>query len=187
MDLFLSQNRIDDSLAILQTCHDLDPYNEQISQWIDQLTHSKNSPPPDMIQQAFAQVQRAIAANKTNDAQQILQQLLAYQGNNPAVLMGVADAYVHMNDMARSEQVIIKMTEITPNSSEPWYNLGVIQAHRGETAQAIASLTKSLALNHEERAKNPSMVNLREHLFEDPTFSELRQRPEFQAAFGTKP
>jgi len=31
------------------------------------------------------------------------------------------------------------------------------------------------------------MINLREHLFQDQNFAQLRQTPEFNAAIGTKP
>jgi Flp pilus assembly protein TadD len=185
--MLVNQNRTDEALMILRTSHKLDPYNEQINQWIEQLSRGQTAKPADMLQQAFGQVQRAIAAHQTNAAEQMLQQLVALQGNNPNVLMGVAASYVQMNDLARSEEAIVKLTEVTPNSSGAWYNLGIIQAHRGEISQAIASAKKSLALNAEERARDPSAVNLRQHLFEDAPFAELRRRPEFQAAFGTKP
>ena len=43
MDLLLSQPtpRIDDAILLLETCHKLDPYNGQITDWIDQLKRSK--------------------------------------------------------------------------------------------------------------------------------------------------
>ncbi len=39
-----SPSRIDDAISILQTCHDLDPGNEQVTQWIDHLKQRQRLP-----------------------------------------------------------------------------------------------------------------------------------------------
>ena len=190
MDLLLQPKpRLTTPLPILETCHKLDPYNGQISDWIDQLTRSKSGAisGSDQLKQAFGQIQRAIADHQTNAAAQMLEQLLGMGGADPNVLMGVASAYLQLGDLARSEQVVQRLTQALPASSEPLYNLAVIQAARGKVAQAVASLQKSLALNAVEIAKDPKTINLRQHLFQDPTFTGLRQTPEFQKAFGAKP
>ena len=41
MDFLLTANRVDDALRILETCHKLDPYNDQVNGWIDQLKKAK--------------------------------------------------------------------------------------------------------------------------------------------------
>jgi Flp pilus assembly protein TadD len=99
----------------------------------------------------------------------------------------VADMYLRIGNFARSEEAIKRLAQMAPNSSEPWYNLAVVQAHRGETAEAVASLKKALELNPAEIKQNPQMVNLREHLYQDTSFIMLRQTPEFKAAFPSKP
>ena len=43
MNLLLNANRIDDALVVLKTCHKLDPYNDQINDWIDQLERNKTT------------------------------------------------------------------------------------------------------------------------------------------------
>jgi Flp pilus assembly protein TadD len=220
MDLLLTQNRIDDAIVILQTCHKLDPYNGQISDWIDQLSRSKSSAPADQVRAAFSQVQRAIDGGQTNSALQILDTVVNFGGNDPATLLGAADMYLRLGssksvqlldrllsnpnddpnvlmelanrylrvgDMVKSEQAVQRLAAAMPNNSEPLYNLAVIQSHRGEIAQAVASLKKCLTLNAAEIAKNPKMFDLRQHLFQDPNFAQLRQTPEFTAAIGTKP
>jgi Tfp pilus assembly protein PilF len=79
------------------------------------------------------------------------------------------------------------LTQVAPTSSEPWYNLALVQANRGENVQAVASLKKAMEFNPEEIRQNPQAVNLREHLYQDPGFAHLRQTPEFKAAFPAKP
>ena len=101
--------------------------------------------------------------------------------------MELANRFLRAGDLAKSEQAVQKLTAAVPNSAEPLYNLAVIQAHRGEIAESIASLQKCLTLNAAEIVTNPKAINLRQHLFEDQNFAPLRQTPEFIAAFGTKP
>jgi tetratricopeptide (TPR) repeat protein len=187
MDLLLNANRIDDALLILKTCHKLDPYNDQINSWIDQLERGKNSAGADQIKQFLAQIQHAIETRQTNIAGQMLDQLLRYPGADPNTLMNVADLYLRIGDFAKSEEAIKRLTQMAPASSELWYNLAIVQAHRGETAQAVVSLRKALDLNPAEIKQNPHMINLREHLYQDPSFAPLRQTPEFKAAFPAKP
>jgi thioredoxin-like negative regulator of GroEL len=189
MDLLLNAGRIDDALLILKTCHKLDPYNDQINSWIEQLERNKNAAGGggDQIKQFFAQIQRAFEARQTNAAAQMLDQLLHYPAVDPNTMMGVADMYLRIGDVAKSEEAIKRLTQMAPASSEPWYNLAVVQSHQGETAQAVVSLKKAVELNSREIKQNPHMINLREHLYQDLNFAPLRQTPEFKAAFPAKP
>jgi tetratricopeptide (TPR) repeat protein len=220
MDLLLTQNRIEDAVAILQTCHKLDPYNGQISDWIDQLSRSKPNSANDQIRAAFTRIQQAIEGGQTNAALQMLDTLVSFAGSDPSTLLGASDMYLRLGsgkgvalldrvlgasnndpgvlmelanrylrtrDMAKSEMAVQKLAAAMPTSSEPLYNLAVIQANRGEITQAIASLQKCFTLNAAEIAKNPKVINLREHVFQDQNFAQLRQTPEFITAIGTKP
>ncbi|HEY3860530.1 MAG TPA: DUF2723 domain-containing protein [Verrucomicrobiae bacterium] len=190
MDLLLSQTqpRIDDAILILETCHKLDPYNEQITQWIEQLKKSKTSSPVgDQIKQAVNQMQQDMVAGQTNAAEEILNQLLSFSGTDPATLMTVADAYLRLHNLAKSEEAVQRLAGYMPNRSDSWYNLATIQAVRGENPAALASLKKSLDLNAKEMAKDPKAANLRQHVFQDASFAPLRQTPEFKAALGDKP
>jgi Flp pilus assembly protein TadD len=187
MDLLLAANRIDDALMVLKTCHSLDPYNDQINGWIDQLEHSKTSGASDQINRFLGQVQSAIDARQTNAASQMLEQLLNFQGADPATMMKVADLYLRIGDAAKSEEAIKRIVQMSPDSSEPWYNLAAVQAHQGQIAEAVVSMKKALELNGAEIKQNPQMINLREHLYQDPNFGALRQTPQFKAAFPNQP
>jgi tetratricopeptide (TPR) repeat protein len=120
-------------------------------------------------------------------ALQALQQLLAAAGSDPNALMQATGAYLKLGDLEKSEAALQKLAQVLPSSSESLYNLAVIQTARGKISEAIASLQKSLVVNARELAKNPKAMNLRQHLFEDPPFAGLRQTPQFQSAFGSKP
>jgi tetratricopeptide (TPR) repeat protein len=189
MDLLIASNRIDDGLLILTTCQKLDPYNDQFNGWIDQLQRNRNTTGAagEQLRQLFAQIQRAIEAGQTNYAREALDQLLHNPSVDPNALMGVADLYLRLGDLGRSEEAIRKLTRMIPTIAEPWYNLAVVQASRGESAQAVASLKKAFELNRAEMKMNPRGINLRQHVYEDPNFTALRETPEFKAAFPAKP
>jgi len=183
MNQLLNSNRIDDVLLILKTCHKLDPYNGQIDDWINRFEHSKT----DQISQIFAQVERAINAKQNGTAKQMLDQLLNFPTADPNFMVTVATLYLRIGDVAKSEEAFLKLVQLAPNSSEGWYNLALVQANRGETAQAVASLKKVVVLNPAEVKQNPKAINLSERLYQDPSLARLRQTPEFKAAFPGKP
>jgi tetratricopeptide (TPR) repeat protein len=189
MSLLLAVNRIDDALLILKTCHKLDPYNGQINDWIGQLERSKNpsNDNGEKIKQFFGQIQRAIDTKQTNAAAQMLDQLLHYPQVDSSMMLAVGAMYLRIGDLAKGGEAFQRLTQMTPGSSEAWYNLAVVQANRGETAAAVASLKKAIDLNTGEVRQNSKLINLREHLYQDPGFAGLRQTPEFKAVFPAKP
>jgi tetratricopeptide (TPR) repeat protein len=187
MDLLLNANRIDDALAVLKTCHKLDPYNDQINNWIDQLERSKTTAGGDQISQYLTQIQRAIDGKQNGPAAQMLDQLLAFPTIDPNSLMRVASMYLAIGDITKSEEAIKKLIPMVPTASEPWYNLAAIQANQGDSKSAVISLKKALDLNVAELKANPKMINLREHLYQNPAFAALRQTPDFKAAFPSVP
>lgn len=186
MNLLLGGNHIDDAILVLKTCHSLDPFNDQINGLIEQLERGK-SQQGQQTGQFFMQIQRAMAENKTNEAAQMLEQLSHVPVNDPNVLLGMGAMYLRFGNLKGAEDVFQKLVEMVPNSSEPWYNLAIVQANRGEITQAIASLKKVFAINPGELKQNPKALNLQEHLYQDPGMAGLRQTPEFKAAFGDKP
>jgi hypothetical protein len=182
MNLLLSENRIDDALLILHTCQKLDPYNGTITDWIGQLERGKT----DQLSGYFAQIQRAIDAKDINSAEQMLGQLMNFPTSDPNLVVSVAALYLRIGDLTHSEEAFKKLVAMAP-TSEAYYNLALVEANRGENADAVASLKKSFELNPDERKTHPEMVDLRAHFDKDPGFAGLRQTPEFKAAFPVKP
>ncbi len=185
LNQLLSTGRVDDALLVLQTCHSLDPYNEQINDTMRRLEQSKTggTSPADQLRQFLAQAERAVEAKQTNTAEQMLDQLLNYPGADPGLLIELANAYLRLGDYAKSETAVKKLTEAAPTSSEAWYNLAIIQAHRNENADAVVSLRRALAVNPAELQGNPKMINLGEYYTKDANLAGLRQTAEFKAAF----
>ncbi len=183
MNLLLSANRIEDALLVLKTCQKLDPYNGTITDWISQLEHNSQN----NVHAYFGQIQRAIDAKQTNAASQMLDQLLNYPQMDPNMMVGVAALYLRIGNLPKAEIAFQKLADMTPGSSEAWYNLALVQANQGKIPQSIASLKKALQINPEERKQRPEIIDLRQHLKTDAGFNTLRQTPEFKAAFPPKP
>jgi len=187
MQLLLTRNRIDDALAVLKTCHSLDPFNGQITDWISNLEHSKGSSSSNVtVQQYLEQLQQRLAAHDTNTAVRMLDQLLHLPQLDAGTLVQIANLYLRLGDMAHSEEAVQKLTEIAPDSAEAWYNLAIIQGARGKTPDAVHDLQKAVALNEAERKTNSGAPNLRDHLFSDQNMAFLRQTPDFKAVFPNK-
>ena len=179
--------RVDDAIAVLKTCHSLDPYNGQITDWISNLESSKQRGGNGgvTVQQFLDEVQKQVSAKNTNGADQMLEQLLHMPNADAATLVRVADLYLKIGDLPKSEEAITRLTQVAPNSSEAWYNLAIIQGALGKTADAVQDLQKAVSYNDAERAQSPGIQNIREHLMSDPNLGYLRQTPEFRAAFAT--
>jgi Flp pilus assembly protein TadD len=139
------------------------------------------------VSQVLDQIEHAIASKQTATAMQMLDQVLEAPGVDPNSMMRIANIYLQSGNFPKSEEAIKKLAQMVPNSSEPWYNLAVIQSHEGKTADAIASLKKVWELNPEEIKQNKQMIDLRAHFYQDPNFAQLRATPEFKAAFPAKP
>ena len=183
MDLLLGANRIDDALLVLKTCHKLDPYNGQINDWIDQLEHSKNSAEASRSANSWPRFNAPSTPNKPA-ARQMLDQASALSGGRSEHDAAARPAmYLRIGEMDKTEEAFQRVIQLAPESSEPWYNLALVQANRGETAEAVASLKKVFALNAAEIKQDPKALNLVEHLYQDPGFGRLRQTPNSRPRF----
>jgi tetratricopeptide (TPR) repeat protein len=177
--------RIDDAISVLKTCHALDPYNGQISEWITSLQNSKQSGGNGRftVQQFVEQIEQKVNAKNTNEAVQMIDQILHQPQIDPSALIQVANIALRLGDLDRSEEAVVRLTQVAPTSYEAWFNLAVIQGYRGKTADAVQDLQKAITLNDAERAKNPSAQNLHDQVMNSPMLAPLRQTAEFKAAF----
>jgi tetratricopeptide (TPR) repeat protein len=188
MNLLVTLGRIDDAILILQTCQKLDPYNGQIVELISELKRIKSGgSASDQINGIFKLIQEDMAQHRTNEAEKMLDQLLAFAGADVNTMMGVAQEYAMLQNFPKSEQAIKRITQLAPDHPDGWYNLAIIQFAQGETSNMLASLKTALDLNAKELAKNPKAPDYRKILFQDSNMAGVRQTPEFKAAFGDKP
>lgn len=183
VNLLLSMQRIDDAIAIVKTCQKLDPDNPSIDGLLGQVEKMKTDmtgqPGASPANAVFSEVGRLIQANQTNEAMQLLDQLVASPNVDAPSLMRAAQAYVQFAQIPRAENVMVKMAALTPDNAETWYNLGGLQAAQGKLI-ATQALQKSFEINAAKRKQDPKTMDLKEHARTDQNLAPIRATPEFQ-------
>ena len=114
---------------------------------------------------------------------QLLNQLLANPATDATTLMSVAQAYIQLGLAAGAEAAVQKLTVLTPDNPETWYNLGGLQAAQGKMI-ATQALQKAFALSDQRRKTDPKTTDLRVHAKTDPNLEPIRKTPEFQKLVG---
>ncbi len=188
VNLLLSMQRIDDAILIVQTCKKLDPYNPQIDNLLAQVEAMKKqasgqtTPPAGRsaeAQAAFNEAMRLAQNKQTNEAAKILDQILLDPKADSGVFMQVAQGFVQLGMYARAEGVVQKLSSMTPDNPESWYNLGGLQAAQGKIS-ATQALQKAFDLSALRLKKDPKAVDLKAHAKSDPNLSLIRETPEFK-------
>ncbi len=186
VNLLLSMQRIDDAILVVQTCKKLDPYNSSIDNLLAQVEAMKkqaSAPPPSgrvaETQAAFNQVLQLTQTKQTNEAVAILDKLLADPKSDTTVFMGVAQGFVQLGLFARAESAVQKLTSMTPDNPEAWYNLGGLQAAQGKIV-ATQALQKAFALSALRLKKDPKGMDLKNLAKTDANLNPIRETPEFK-------
>jgi len=159
--------------------------NPSLQSLVDQLEKTPAQPSTVSLDVVFNQIAAAIKANQTNQAVDLLEQVLHSPQANGPILTQVAQYYAEMRNLAKAEEAMAQATKVEPNASQSWFNLAVVQAFQGRAADASASLKKAFAVNAQERAVQPLMMDVRENARTNPFFNAIRQSPEFREAMGT--
>src|SRR6185437_1972466 len=197
VQLLVNMRRVGDALLIAQTAQKLDPDNPQFAGLIDNL--KSVGARSEAISQQTAELEKDIATLeadiKTHPtdltkqfqlAEKLFQSGQSDRGfttldailNNPNAdlqnVMEVASAYQQLNQPAKLEAALEKLTRLAPESREAWYDLAASQASLGQNTQALESLKKTLEYNDQRLAQNPKTNDLRMNLATDPRFARLR-------------
>jgi thioredoxin-like negative regulator of GroEL len=111
---------------------------------------------------------------------EILDQILANPQAGKNELMFVAQAANQLNQLAKVEKALERLTSINPNNPEAWFDLAGVQAMMNLQTQAVASLGESLRQNAQRRSKDSNSPNLYTNAVVDEKFNAVRLLPEFQ-------
>ncbi|MEP6664744.1 MAG: DUF2723 domain-containing protein, partial [Verrucomicrobiota bacterium] len=180
VNLLMQMQRWDDALAIAQTCEKLDKENGAIKGLVLQVQGFK-----DKAQSPLAEAFHLMQNNQPAEAIQALNRILQNPQTDAQTLMGVAQAFLQLKQVAGSEAALTRLAALTPDNAETWYNLGGLQAAQGKI-MATQALQKAFALNDKRRATDPKATNLREYAKKDPNLESIRNRPEFQQWINSK-
>jgi tetratricopeptide (TPR) repeat protein len=122
---------------------------------------------------------------QTSAAIATLDRVLAATNADAAAVLACAQAFLQINNLPKLEATLQRLTVVTPDSPEAWYDLAAIKATLGKPDESIASLKRAIELSDTRLANSVAAKNLREEAAKDARFGLVRNRPEFQAIMGS--
>jgi tetratricopeptide (TPR) repeat protein len=182
LQLLLPARRYEEALQVVETCRSLDPYNQRMNDWVEQLKQAV-SPRQPSVAEVLNDIRQAMASHDTNRADQLLQYVMRNASPDSGLFREVAQFYIQLGAPARAQEAVEKLTKVDPGSSANWYNLARLQAFQGNAKGASDSLKRAFAINDVELKKGPGVTNnLRVFVTGDPYFDPIRKTPEYEGA-----
>ena len=199
VNFLLQYGRIDDALLVAQTCHKLDPYNDQGKVLVKQLEDIKNQSAnraqietqvqhmeneartnPGNLPNVLSLAGIYIQMQQTNRAIELFDRALA----NPHITSNeagfIAQKYVELGNLTKLEEVLQKIVTLVPDQPEPWYDIAALDVVMGKPDQSFPNLRKSLDLSAQRLKGNPTARDLLAEVRKDPRFDSVRNTPEYQ-------
>ena len=199
VNFLLQLNRLDDAAIVAQTCQKLDPFNDQITQLVDQLKKFKQdagarTQSMNQLQQMEAMVQSnpgnlpgvlALAETyyqmqNTGRAFELFDIALANSNVTYSDVANIAQIYSQAGNMSKLEGALRKLVVISNSIPEPRFDLARLEATLGQSDQAIQDLKVSLDLSKARLKTNPTARDLLAEARKDPSLNSLRNNPSFK-------
>jgi len=207
VNLLAGVRRFDDAVLLAKTSYKLDPGNTQLERLVEELQRLRGggggtgaaAPPPNPALQkleadynasptnfavAVAYAQEAAKVGDTVRVMKVADDLLAQPNPDGTKLSFAMQIYAQLHDYPKLEVALQKWTKLSP-TPEAWLDLAGAQAMQNKSAQAIASLQQSLALNAQRLKADPKASNLAPTIATDQRFEGLKRSPQFQALMST--
>ena len=210
VDLLLPLNRVDDALLLAETCLKLDRYNAQVIGLVGNLqsikTQMSSMAPmapaqprsdlqameeevrknPNNVQAAVQLASVYAQMQQTGKAIQLLDGALSNPAAVPNTVVHAAQIYNQLGDLPKLETSLEKLTKISPDSPEAWYDLAAMKANLGKNAEALPALTRCLELSAQRLQRDPKARDLSNDARQEVRFTSLRTNPEFQKLVAPK-
>jgi tetratricopeptide (TPR) repeat protein len=206
VNLLLPLNRVDDALLLAETCLKLDPYNAQVIGLVSNLQSIKNQMSmvqgaprndlqtmedevrknPNNVQVAVQLASVYAQMQQTGRAFQLVEGALTNPNAPPNTVVHAAQIYNQLGDMPKLEAALEKLTKVSPDSPEAWYDLAAMKANLGKNADALPALTRCLELNAQRLQRDPKARDLSKDARLEVRFTALRATPEFQKLLPAK-
>jgi tetratricopeptide (TPR) repeat protein len=193
----------DDAILVGKTCEKFDPYNEQITNLVNNVVSYKSriTQHAQDFQEAANQIRAMESLAQTNPAnvQNLVLLGSAYvqmQQNDRAIklfdfaltrpeinsseVQTIAQYCAQLGDLARCQKAIQKLVDLTPNQPEPHYDLAALNAVVGKPTDALRELKIALDQSAQRRLTDPKARDLLETARTDDRLNNLRSLPEFQ-------
>jgi tetratricopeptide (TPR) repeat protein len=199
INFLLQYGRIDDALLVAQTCHKLDPYNDQVKGLVKQLGDIKNQSAnraqvetqvqhmeneartnSGNLQNLLSLANIYLQMQQTNRTIELFDQALANPHISSSEAGFIAQEYAKMGNLTKLEEVLQKIVALVPDQPEPWYDIAALNVVLGKPDQGLQNLRKSLDLSAQRLKGNPKARDLLAEVRKDDRFNSVRNTPEFQ-------
>jgi ankyrin repeat protein/thioredoxin-like negative regulator of GroEL len=194
VNLEMQNQKFQAALDIAKAAVQADPSNQQFKGLVQQLEQAvAAAKPKDPVQlekefnsnptnftAGFDLAHSYLSSGQTNSAFEVLDKIVGSKDVNASALGNVAGMFSQLGNLGKLETVLTRMTEVTPDSPEIWYDLAALKSFRGKKAEALADLKKALELNSQRLQTNPSARDLAAQAAKDPRFDSLKNDPDFQ-------
>jgi tetratricopeptide (TPR) repeat protein len=205
--MLLQLQRFDDAVLVAESCLKVDPKNSQVRGLLENIkSYKKQSAGMEQLKEqskAGLQELKANVRKEPANFQAALELAKAYRQmkndaealqtvdgvvNNPkadaGALLGAATIYAELGKVGRLEGTLEKLTKVTPESPEAWYDLAAVKAGLGKPGEALAALKQSLELSAARLKRDPKARDLAAQARKDARFKVLSERPEFKELAG---
>lgn len=191
--------RLADARLITETALELDPNNDQFRYLHDQIDkYQQNESTLTEVQkqvsslaatfekdkanitsafhlaEAYAQLQRS------NDAFAVLDTLLAQTNVTHEAVLQAAIFAQQLRNVPLMERALLRLTQVSPESPEAWYDLAAMQSSLGKLDLAAKSLRQAVVLSDRRLKTNSTAKDLRKDLATESRFAPLRARPDWE-------
>ncbi|MDE3098134.1 MAG: DUF2723 domain-containing protein [Verrucomicrobiota bacterium] len=206
---FLFQfGRFDDALMVAQTCHEFDPYNPEITGLIGEIKSiikQEGASQPNPLAN-LQQMEAAVQSDPTNVANLLFLGSAFYKMGQTGQAADVFDRVLTNNSASMSdvaglarlyyswgpayaghfEAALRRLTRLTPNDPETFYDLAAVEATRNETNSALNDLAAAMKLNAQRLKANPHASNLAATNKVDARFNTIRNLPQYRKIMSSQ-
>jgi thioredoxin-like negative regulator of GroEL len=191
--LLAGMGKYDDAVAVAKTCYEFDPDNGGVRGLLEQVMQLRDARPPAAfnpqgmeefetkfrsqptnVDLGFQLASAYFQANRSNDAMNVLEQLLTNQTSDTRTLVSLAEAFRQVGNVEKMEEALERYAIRTPTNPEAWFDLAAVQAALGKAGAAQSNLTTALKLSDARLATEPKARNLRDLYANDARFDPVR-------------
>ncbi len=112
--------------------------------------------------------------------QQTVDKLEAHTNLDASAVLSIAQAYAALGNVPKLEGTLERLTKVMPTSPEAWYDLAVLKAGIGKSAEGLSALRQALDLSAKRLKSDPKAKDLLASARNEDRFGPLRQSPDFK-------
>jgi thioredoxin-like negative regulator of GroEL len=126
------------------------------------------------LAEGYRQLHKPEAAIRTLD------QVVSHPQVDAGAVLQAVQQYAAMTNYQKLEAALGRLTQLSPDSPEVWYDLAALKTMLGKPPEAISALRQSFDLSAKRLKRDAKAHDLHAAALQDSRFDSLRQMPEFK-------